>query len=68
MFTSGLKSRALTQTVVRGIKLHEYQAAQLLKSYGVSVPSGHVAHTYRQAEEVADIMEKEGATRFVVKA
>ena len=36
------------------MKLHEYQAKELLASYGVQVPRGGVATTPQQAKEVAE--------------
>ena len=38
LFQKALKPNRLTCLPLRGIKLHEYQAAQLLNSYGVPVP------------------------------
>lgn len=36
------------------MKIHEYQAKQLLARYGVAVPRGQVAETAKQAREAAD--------------
>ena len=47
------------------MKIHEYQAKNLLRRYGVSVPNGNVAFTIDEAVRVA---EKIGGTRWVVKA
>jgi len=47
------------------VKIHEYQAKNLLRRYGVSVPNGNVAFTIDEAVRVA---EKIGGTRWVVKA
>jgi succinyl-CoA synthetase beta subunit len=38
------------------MKIHEYQAKQLLSKYGVSVPRGEVADTAEQAVAVAQLM------------
>jgi len=37
----------------RGIKLHEYQAGQLLDSYKVAIPIGNVAFSVDEAHSVA---------------
>ncbi len=35
------------------MKIHEYQAKEILKKYGVPVPEGYVAHSVAEAVEVA---------------
>lgn len=35
------------------MKIHEYQAKQLFKAFGIPVPSGHVAHTEDEAGQAA---------------
>ncbi len=47
------------------MNIHEYQTKDLLKRYGVPVPSGRVVHTDEQAISVA---EEIGGARWVVKA
>lgn len=47
------------------MNIHEYQAKELLKSYGVAVPNGAVAYSDGQAASVA---EQIGGERWVVKA
>ncbi|MEA2520736.1 MAG: succinyl-CoA synthetase beta subunit [Actinomycetota bacterium] len=47
------------------MNIHEYQAKELLKSYGVPVPPGEVIYTERAAARVA---EELGGSRWVVKA
>jgi succinyl-CoA synthetase beta subunit len=47
------------------VHLHEYQAKELLASYGVSVPRGQVATTVDGARETA---ERLGGDEWVVKA
>jgi succinyl-CoA synthetase beta subunit len=47
------------------MKIHEYQAKELLRGYGVSVLRGHVATTPEEAEEAA---KKLGGGLCVVKA
>jgi succinyl-CoA synthetase beta subunit len=46
------------------MKIHEYQAKDLLKQYGVTVPRGRVATTAEAAQEAADRL----GGRVVVKA
>ncbi|MGM0505577.1 MAG: ADP-forming succinate--CoA ligase subunit beta [Bacteroidota bacterium] len=50
------------------MKIHEYQAKEILKSYGVAVPAGIPATSTEEAVKAAEGMKKEGATLFVVKA
>ena len=47
------------------MNIHEYQAKELLKSYGVPVPNGGVAFTDKQAAQAA---EEIGGSKWVVKA
>ncbi len=47
------------------MNIHEYQGKEILRSYGVSVPNGHVAFTVDEAVEAA---EKLGTSVTVVKA
>jgi succinyl-CoA synthetase beta subunit len=47
------------------VNIHEYQAKDLLKAFGVPVPSGAVAYSDAQAANVA---EQIGGERWVVKA
>jgi len=50
------------------MKLHEYQAKDLLRDYDVPVPEGIVAETVDEAVDAAEQLEAEGADLFVVKA
>ena len=50
------------------MKIHEYQAKEILKSYGVPVPDGIAATSVDEAVEAAKKLEENGATLFVVKA
>jgi succinyl-CoA synthetase beta subunit len=50
------------------MKVHEYQAKDILREHGVSVPPGIVAHTVDEAVEAAEKLQEDGATQFVVKA
>ena len=47
------------------MKVHEYQAKQIFKEYGIPVPKGGVAETPEEAKKVA---EEIGGNLFVVKA
>jgi len=47
------------------MKIHEYQAKELLRAHGVPVPRGYPAFTVREAQEAA---QKLGGTVWVVKA
>ena len=50
------------------MKIHEYQAKEILAKYGVAVPKGEVANTLEEAAAVARKLFAEGATGVVVKA
>jgi succinyl-CoA synthetase beta subunit len=50
------------------MKIHEYQAKQILSRYGVAVPRGEVANTLEEANEVARRLFAAGAKGVVVKA
>ncbi len=51
------------------MKVHEYQAKEILAKYGVSVQPGIVAHTVEEAVAAAEKMRAENGTDlFVVKA
>src|ERR1700716_3381473 len=50
------------------MKIHEYQAKDILAKYGVAVPRGEVANTLDEALEVARRLFTSGATGVVVKA
>ena len=47
------------------MNIHEYQAKELLSSYGVKVPTGKVAFSEDEAEQIARDL---GVNRYVVKA
>ncbi|KAI5287591.1 Succinate--CoA ligase [ADP-forming] subunit beta, mitochondrial, partial [Ascosphaera acerosa] len=49
----------------RGLAIHEYLSANLLKSYGVGLPKGDVARTADEAEQVAKSI---GSEDIVIKA
>ena len=50
------------------MKIHEYQAKEILAKYGVAVPKGEVANTLEEAIEVTRKLFAEGASGVVVKA
>jgi succinyl-CoA synthetase beta subunit len=50
------------------MKIHEYQAKDILAKYGVAVPRGEVANTLDEALEVARRLFTNGAKGVVVKA
>jgi succinyl-CoA synthetase beta subunit len=50
------------------MKIHEYQAKEILAKYGVAVPRGEVANTLEEATAVARRLFAEGAGGVVVKA
>ena len=50
------------------MKIHEYQAKQILREHGVPVPRGEVANTLEEALEVAKRLFTGGAPGVVVKA
>jgi len=51
------------------MNIHEYQGKEILKQFGVPVPSGYVAHTPEEAFDAAlRIQNETGAETFAVKA
>ncbi len=50
------------------MKIHEYQAKEILKKYGVAIPDGIAATTVEEAVAAANELKANGATLFVVKA
>ena len=50
------------------MKVHEYQAKEILDQYGVAVQRGIVADTVEEAVQAAQTMAADGVTQFVVKA
>ena len=50
------------------MKIHEYQAKAILKTYGVAVPRGEMATSREQAEAAARNLFAAGASGVVVKA
>jgi succinyl-CoA synthetase beta subunit len=50
------------------MKIHEYQAKDILAKYGVAVPRGEVANTLDEALDVAKKLFASGASGVVVKA
>lgn len=54
--------------IQKTMKIHEYQAKEILHKYGVAVPAGIAATTVDEAVGAAEKLKAEGATLFVVKA
>jgi succinyl-CoA synthetase beta subunit len=50
------------------MKIHEYQAKDILAKYGVAIPRGEVANTLEEALDVTKRLFAQGATGVVVKA
>ncbi|MGB3545155.1 ADP-forming succinate--CoA ligase subunit beta [Rubrivirga sp.] len=50
------------------MKVHEYQAKEILEQHGAAVQRGIVADTVDEAVEAANTMAADGVTQFVVKA
>src|SRR6266478_6081684 len=50
------------------MKIHEYQAKNILKKHGVAVPRGEMVETREAAEAAAKKLFDAGATGVVVKA
>src|SRR5271163_1681455 len=50
------------------MKIHEYQAKEILRKYGVPVPSGEMATTIEEADTAAKSLFSSGNTVVVVKA
>ena len=50
------------------MKVHEYQAKEILDRYGVAVQRGIVADTVEEAVQAAETMAADGVDQFVVKA
>lgn len=50
------------------MNIHEYQAKEILKTYGVAVPDGEAATSVEDAVGIAERMQANGTSLFVVKA
>ncbi len=50
------------------MNIHEYQAKEILKQYGVAVPQGIPAFSVDEAVAAAEELKKNGATLYIVKA
>ena len=50
------------------MKIHEYQAKEILQKYTVAVPAGIAPTTVEETVEAAKKLKEEGASLFVVKA
>ena len=50
------------------MKIHEYQAKEILRKYGVPVPGGEMATTLEEADTAAEDLFRQGNAVVVVKA
>jgi succinyl-CoA synthetase beta subunit len=50
------------------MKIHEYQAKEILKKYNVAVPAGIATTTVEETVDAAKKMKEDGSSLFVVKA
>ncbi|MCP9291586.1 ADP-forming succinate--CoA ligase subunit beta [Gracilimonas sediminicola] len=50
------------------MKIHEYQAKEILEKYNVAVPAGIATTTVEETVEAAKKLKEDGASLFVVKA
>ena len=50
------------------MKIHEYQAKEILRKYGVPVPAGEMATTLEEADTAAKALFSAGNAAVVVKA
>ncbi|MDX1638125.1 MAG: ADP-forming succinate--CoA ligase subunit beta [Balneolaceae bacterium] len=50
------------------MKIHEYQAKEILKTYNVAVPAGVAATSVEEVVDAAKEMKENGSSLFVVKA
>ena len=64
----GRAARSLTKIPVRWLHLHEYQAAQILKEYGLPVLRGKAAFTVDEAYKVAKELQGDHDVDLVMKA
>jgi succinyl-CoA synthetase beta subunit len=50
------------------MKIHEYQAKEILKEFNVAVPEGIPVFSVQEAVKAAEDLKNKGATLFVIKA
>src|ERR1700685_3756716 len=50
------------------MKIHEYQAKEILRKYGVAVPAGEMAISFEEADTAAKALFAAGHSVVVVKA
>lgn len=50
------------------MKIHEYQAKEILDDHGIAIPGGSAASSVDEAVKAAKKMKNDGTTLFVVKA
>src|SRR5580658_917415 len=68
MLYYGLSAQKRLAGWLTDMKIHEYQAKDILAKYGVPVPRGEVANTLDEAVEIGKRLFAGGATGAVVKA
>jgi len=68
MLYYGLSAQKRLAGRLTDMKIHEYQAKDILAKYGVPVPRGEVANTLDEAIEIGKRLFASGATGVVVKA
>ena len=56
-----------TSAIIK-MKIHEYQAKNILSKYGVAVPRGRMVESREEADDAALELFRDGATGVVVKA
>ena len=62
------KIKVLIPTQKRTLRLHEYQAAQLVHRYMIPIPTGNVAFNSKEAYNIARTFGFDYNRKFVVKA
>jgi phosphoribosylamine-glycine ligase len=67
-FANALGYQASSRKKAALMKIHEYQAKEILRKYGVAVPDGETATTLEEAETAAKTLFSAGNKVVVVKA
>ena len=58
----------VVENLLKPMKIHEYQAKEILRKYGVPVPAGEMATTLEEADTAAKQLFSAGNVAVVVKA
>ena len=58
----------VVESLLKPMKIHEYQAKEILRKYGVPVPAGEMATTLEEADTAAKQLFSAGNVAVVVKA